>query len=128
MSPNRRDFIKQASSVTAGVALSASSYSKVLGANDRVNFGYIGMGGRMQAHTEYLAKRQKEKADYLRSEWEKKVKYFVYDDPYPFRSEYAFDRTAFESTYALAKYGATHDMKPDTNRRPFRLIQSRARP
>jgi hypothetical protein len=52
-------------------------------------------------------------ADWLRSEWEKKVKYFVYDDKYPFRSEYAFDRTAFESTYAFAKYGATHDMQPD---------------
>jgi hypothetical protein len=57
----------------------------------------------------------KDKADWLRAEWEKKVKYFVYDDKYPFRSEYAIDRTAFESTYALAKYGATHDMKPDTN-------------
>ena len=56
-----------------------------------------------------------DRAAWLRSEWEKKVKYFVYDDQYPFRSEYAFDRTAFESTYALAKYGATHDMKPDTN-------------
>jgi hypothetical protein len=55
------------------------------------------------------------KADYLRGEWEKKVKYFVYDDLYPFRSEYAFDRTAFESSYALAKYGATHDMAPDRN-------------
>ncbi len=54
-----------------------------------------------------------DQADYLRSEWEKKVKYFVYDDEYPFRSEYAFDRTAFESSYALAKYGATHDMAPD---------------
>jgi len=52
-------------------------------------------------------------AAWLRAEWEKKVKYFVYDDKYPFRSEYAFDRTAFESSYALAKYGATHDMKPD---------------
>jgi hypothetical protein len=52
-------------------------------------------------------------ADWLRGEWEKKVKYFVYDHPYPFSSEYAFDRTAFESTYALAKYGATNDMKPD---------------
>ncbi|MEZ5319915.1 MAG: DUF5695 domain-containing protein [Vicinamibacterales bacterium] len=52
-------------------------------------------------------------ADWLRQEWEKKVKYFVYDDQYPFRSEYAFDRTAFESTYAFAKYGATHDMAPD---------------
>jgi hypothetical protein len=56
-----------------------------------------------------------DRAAWLRSEWEKKVKYFVYDDQYPFRSEYAFDRTAFESTYAFAKYGATHDMKPDTN-------------
>jgi hypothetical protein len=53
------------------------------------------------------------KAAWLRAEWEKKVKYFVYDDLYPFRSEYAFDRTAFESTYAFAKYGATRDMKPD---------------
>ncbi|MGZ4886576.1 MAG: DUF5695 domain-containing protein, partial [Candidatus Aminicenantales bacterium] len=52
-------------------------------------------------------------AAWLRGEWEKKVKYFVYDDAYPFRSEYAFDRTAFESTYAFAKYGATHDMAPD---------------
>jgi len=56
-----------------------------------------------------------ERAAWLRSEWEKKVKYFVYDDRYPFRSEYAFDRTAFESSYAFAKYGATHDMRPDTN-------------
>jgi hypothetical protein len=39
----------------------------------------------------------------------------VYDDLYPFRSEYAFDRTAFESTYAFAKYGATYDMRPDQN-------------
>jgi len=54
-------------------------------------------------------------AEWLKSEWEKKTKYFVYDDEYPFRSEYAFDRTAFESTYAFAKYGATHDMKPDSN-------------
>ncbi|MEX2271083.1 MAG: DUF5695 domain-containing protein [Vicinamibacterales bacterium] len=56
-----------------------------------------------------------EQAAWLRAEWEKKVKYFVYDDQYPFRSEYAFDRTAFESTYAFAKYGATTDMQPDRN-------------
>ncbi|MFO7732828.1 MAG: DUF5695 domain-containing protein [Candidatus Aminicenantes bacterium] len=56
-----------------------------------------------------------ERAAWLRAEWEKKVKYFVYDDRYPFRSEYAFDRTAFESTYAFAKYGATRDMAPDKN-------------
>jgi len=57
----------------------------------------------------------KEKAVWLRGEWEKKVKYFVYDDPYPYRSEYPFDRTAFESSYALAKYGATQEMLPDEN-------------
>ncbi len=60
------------------------------------------------------AGRQPE-AEFLRGEWEKKVKYFVYDHPYPYSSEFAFDRTAFESTYALAKYGATHDMQPDEN-------------
>ena len=54
-----------------------------------------------------------DRAAWLRAEWEKKVKYCVYDDPYPYASEFTFDRTAFESTYALAKYGATHDMPPD---------------
>jgi hypothetical protein len=56
-----------------------------------------------------------DQARWLRNQWEIKTKYFVYDDQYPFRSEYAFDRTAFESTYAFAKYGATHDMAPDQN-------------
>ena len=56
-----------------------------------------------------------DQAKWLRNQWEIKTKYFVYDDQYPFRSEYAFDRTAFESTYAFAKYGATHDMQPDQN-------------
>ncbi len=54
-----------------------------------------------------------DQAKWLRNQWEIKTKYFVYDDQYPFRSEYAFDRTAFESTYAFAKYGATNDMAPD---------------
>lgn len=54
-----------------------------------------------------------DQAAWLQGQWEIKTKYFVYDDPYPFRSEYAFDRTAFESTYAFAKYGATHDLRPD---------------
>jgi len=54
-------------------------------------------------------------ADWLRSEWEKKVKYFLYDDPYPFRSEYAIDATAYESTYAFAKYADHHILQPDKN-------------
>ena len=54
-------------------------------------------------------------AEFLTQEWEKKAKYFIYDDPYPFRSEYAVDATAFESSYALAKYGVLNDMEPDSN-------------
>lgn len=54
-------------------------------------------------------------AKWLRDEYEKKVKYFVYDDKYPYRSEYAIDRTAFESSYAFAKYGTLYDMEPDEN-------------
>lgn len=58
-------------------------------------------------------KGRQEDADWLRNEWEKKVKYFIYDDPWPYRSEYPYDRTAFESSYALAKYGATTMMESD---------------
>lgn len=54
-------------------------------------------------------------ADFLRNEWEKKAKYFIYDDAYPYRSEHSFDRTAFESSYALAKYAVENPMQPDTN-------------
>jgi hypothetical protein len=57
----------------------------------------------------------KDDAVFLTSEWEKKVKYFLYDDKYPFRSEYAIDATAFESSHALAKYAMLNDMKPDQN-------------
>jgi hypothetical protein len=51
----------------------------------------------------------------LRTEWEKKVKYMVYDHPYPFGSEMFFDSTAFESTHAVAKYGMEYDLGPDQN-------------
>ena len=56
-----------------------------------------------------------DEAKFLRGEWEKKVKYFLYDDPYPFRSEYAIDATAFESSHALAKYALLNTMQPDSN-------------
>ena len=56
---------------------------------------------------------QTNRADQLRAEWEKKVKYFLYDDPYPYTSEMPVDSTAFESSYAIAKYALTHALKPD---------------
>ncbi len=55
-----------------------------------------------------------DRADWLRGEWEKKVKYFVYDDPYPFDSEYPFDTTAFETSHAVARYGLTRKVEPDS--------------
>ena len=64
---------------------------------------------------ELEAKGFKDKAADLRHEWEKKVKWFIYDEPYPYSSEYVTDRTAFESTYFLAKYGVLNNMKSDTN-------------
>jgi len=60
-------------------------------------------------------KGYREDADWLRHEWEKKVKYFIYDDPYPYRSEYSIDATAFESSHALAKYALHNELRPDTN-------------
>ena len=40
----------------------------------------------------------------------------MYEDRYPYRSEYAADRTAFESTYALARYGLRNGLDPVATR------------
>lgn len=56
---------------------------------------------------------QQAEATWLRGEWEKKVKYFVYDHPYPFGSEMFFDTTAFESTHSIARYGLENRLEPD---------------
>ncbi len=50
----RRDFIKQAATTATVAALTASSYSKVLGANDRVRLGIIGPGARGQETMKYF--------------------------------------------------------------------------
>ncbi|HZS09571.1 MAG TPA: Gfo/Idh/MocA family oxidoreductase [Blastocatellia bacterium] len=53
----------QAEELLSGAPAVSTSTRRVLGANDRVNFGFIGMGDRMGAHTGYLSRRQKDKAD-----------------------------------------------------------------
>ncbi len=78
---SRRDFIKQvgqagqagvaATMLTAlselGRAQSKANYGfapgRVIGANDRINVGFVGCGGRMNTHIDYLVKRAKEKGD-----------------------------------------------------------------
>ncbi|MCI0496554.1 Gfo/Idh/MocA family oxidoreductase, partial [candidate division KSB1 bacterium] len=52
---SRRQFIKNTSIASVGLslglsALTSKSYSRILGANDRVNFGVIGLHGRGREH------------------------------------------------------------------------------
>lgn len=61
------------------------------------------------------AEGQQARAAWLRAEWEKKVKYFIYDSPWPFASEMPIDSTAYESTYAAGKYALEHTLTPDVN-------------
>ena len=54
---SRRDFLKT-SAVTAGVAaLSPRAYARILGANDRVNFGMIGLGVMGSGHLHEFKKQ-----------------------------------------------------------------------
>jgi len=50
-SSSRRDFVKKTALTTAGLAvgMNAKSYNRILGANDRVNFGVAGLNGRGKA-------------------------------------------------------------------------------
>lgn len=61
MDTTRRDFIKKTGVVTAGLAfgslaLSAKSYKRILGANDRVNVAIMGLGRRLFAFYEPIIK------------------------------------------------------------------------
>lgn len=52
---NRRDFVKTSSIITAGLTLGASSitaksYSRIFGANERINFAVVGVRSRANAH------------------------------------------------------------------------------
>jgi predicted dehydrogenase len=56
----RRTFVKQASGAALAAGLSAKSYGRVLGANDRIRLGQLGCGDRSQGHVHMveLASRQ----------------------------------------------------------------------
>ncbi len=47
---DRRTFMKQAAGTVVAAGLSARSYGRVMGANDRIRLGQLGCGGRSQGH------------------------------------------------------------------------------
>ncbi|MEO0900000.1 MAG: Gfo/Idh/MocA family oxidoreductase [Bacteroidota bacterium] len=63
----RREFIKKGAIVTAGLGLSmkASSYASILGANDRINVCFMGLGRRVGAYYPILQKKFNTKLLYL---------------------------------------------------------------
>src|SRR5262245_20660569 len=56
---SRRTFLNQGASIMAGAAAlgtSAFSYSRILGSNDRVSLGHIGIGNRGREHDQMMSK------------------------------------------------------------------------
>src|SRR5262245_36434289 len=60
---NRRDFLKTTAAGATALSLTAASAARVKGANERINIGYLGVGGRCQQHIDVLLEMQKEKKD-----------------------------------------------------------------
>ncbi len=67
-SVSRRDFIGQSSAGLFGVAvssaassMSASSYKRIIGANDRINIGFLGCGTRSSDHQSMVKASAKDK-------------------------------------------------------------------
>ncbi len=57
---DRRDFLKRSATSAAALTLAASSYDRVLGANERLGVAFLGVGGRCQAHLDIINKLSKE--------------------------------------------------------------------
>ncbi len=57
---NRRDFLRSTAAGASVLALTAASYSKVVGANDKLRIGFLGVGGRCQQHIDEILKMVQE--------------------------------------------------------------------
>jgi predicted dehydrogenase len=65
MSSNRRDFLRKVAAGTAGVAvggaamgMSARSYGRIIGANDRLNIAIMGLGRRLGGYIQPIASKE----------------------------------------------------------------------
>src|SRR5580698_7356877 len=56
---NRRTFLKSTAAAGAALSLSAASVKRVYGANERIGVGFVGVGGRCQAHLDIINKMSK---------------------------------------------------------------------
>src|SRR5207237_1861709 len=54
---SRRDFVKSSAAAAGSLAVASLATAKVLGANDRINMGVIGVGGMGTGHVGSLVKR-----------------------------------------------------------------------
>ena len=58
--PSRRGFLKASAVAGTALSLTAKSYAKVMGANGKINVGFIGVGGRCQQHIDVVLKMKEE--------------------------------------------------------------------
>jgi len=60
---SRRNFVGRAAFgvVGAAMAMNAKSYSKIIGANDRINIGFLGCGDRSKGHQSMVKTSEKDK-------------------------------------------------------------------
>jgi predicted dehydrogenase len=57
---NRRDFLKASTAAGTALGLTAASFNRVYGANERIGIGFLGVGGRCQQHIDVILQMQKE--------------------------------------------------------------------
>ncbi len=57
---DRRGFLKTSAAGAAALSLTAASAKRVLGANERIHVGFLGVGGRCQQHLDVILQMQKD--------------------------------------------------------------------
>lgn len=57
---DRRTFVKQAGGAMLAAGMSAKSYARILGANDRIRLGQLGCGDRSEGHVHMVALASKQ--------------------------------------------------------------------
>ena len=58
---DRRDLLKTGVAAGAAMAFTAASYDRVLGANENLRVGFVGVGGRCQQNVDVILKMVQEK-------------------------------------------------------------------